>query len=126
MKHILITIFCLSAISSFAQTEIKIDDAKNHVGDIVKICTKIYGGKFLEKDTLTLLNAGGYYPDAPLTIIIRADALKEFNNPVSYYKGMIVCVTGKVELFKNKPQIVVTTKHQIVEQGNDHTDKKTN
>ncbi|MEP6951477.1 MAG: hypothetical protein ABI863_19460 [Ginsengibacter sp.] len=123
MKNILITILCLRAISLFAQTEIKIDDAKNHVGEIVKICTKIYGGKFLEKDTLTLLNAGGYYPDAPLTIIIRADALKEFNNPVSYYKGAMVCVTGKVELFKNKPQIVVTTRSQIVEQPKDRSDK---
>jgi hypothetical protein len=120
MKTILIIIFCLRSVLSFAQKEIKIDDAKNHVGDTVKICTKIYGGKFLEKDTLTLLNAGGYYPDAPLTIIIRAEALRQFNNPVLYYKDRNICVTGKVELFKNKPQIVITTKSQIVEQVKDH------
>jgi hypothetical protein len=124
MKNILIILLCIRATSSSAQTEIKIDDAKNHVGDLVKICTKIYGGKFLERDTLTLLNAGGNYPDAPLTIIIRAAALKEFNDPVSYYRGANVCVTGKVELFKNKPQIVLTSKSQIVEQVNDHTGKK--
>src|SRR5450432_1639245 len=117
MKLILVALFCLTAFSSFAQTEIKIDDAKNHVGDIVKICTKIYGGKFLQRDTLTLLNAGGYYPDAPLTIVIRAGARKEFNtDPVAYYKGAEVCITGKIELFKDKPQIVVATKSQLVEQ----------
>ena len=72
MKDILITIFCLTTLSSFAQQEIKIDDAKNHVGDSVKICTKIYGGKYLEnsKGTPTFLNAGGYFPNAPLTIVI--------------------------------------------------------
>jgi hypothetical protein len=123
MKNILIAISCLATFSAFAQKEIKINDAKNHLSDTVKICTKIYGGKFLEKDTLTLLNAGGYYPDAPLTIVIRADARKEFNiNPVEYYKGMEVCVTGKIELFKDKPQIVVTTKSQIVDHIKDHID----
>ena len=127
MKNILIPLFCIAALSSFAQTEIKIDDAKNHVGDSVKICTKIYGGKFLEKDTLTLLNAGGYYPDAPLTIVIRAGARKEFNtNPVAYYKGLEVCITGKIELFKDKPQIVVNTKAQIVDHVKDHIDKEPN
>ena len=125
MKHILIAIFCLATFSSFAQTIIKIEDAKNHIGELVKICTKIYGGKFLEKDTLTLLNACGYYPDAPLTIVIRAGAEKEFNNnPVAYYKGMDVCITGKIELFKDKPQIVVTTKSQIIEQIKARTDKE--
>jgi len=123
MKNILIAILCLTAFSSYAQTEIKVDEAKNHVGENVKICTKIYGGIFLQKDTLTLLNAGAYYPDAPLTIVIRAEARKEFkNDPVEYYKGAEVCVTGKIELFKDKPQIVITNKDQIVEQLKDHTD----
>ena len=80
----------LICFSSFAQKEIKVNDAKNHVGDSVKICTKIYGGKFLEntKGTPTFLNAGGYYPNAPLTIVIWPDARKEFNNtPEEFYKG---------------------------------------
>ena len=127
MKDILIAIFCLATLSSFAQKEIKIDDAKNHVSDSVKICTKIYGRKYLEntKGTPTFLNAGGYYPNAPLTIIIWADARKEFNNaPEEFYKGKEVCITGKIELFKDKPQIVITNKSQIVEQIIDKVDDK--
>ena len=127
MKPVLTALFCLATFPVFAQKEIKIDDAKNHVGDTVKICTKIYGGKFLEKDTLTLLNAGAYYPDAPLTIVIRADARKEFNtDPVTYYKGLEVCITGKIELFKDKPQIVINTKSQIVDHVKDHIDREPN
>ncbi len=82
MKYVLIIAFTLLTFLSFAQQEIKIDDAKNHVGDSVKICAKIFGGKHLQnsKGTPTLLNAGGYYPNAPLTIVIWADARKEFNN----------------------------------------------
>src|SRR5687768_16401544 len=101
MKDILIAIFCLTTLSSFAQEEIRIDDAKNHVADSVKICTKIFGGKYLEnsKETPTFLNAGGNYPNAPLTIVIWADARKEFNNTrEEFYKGKEVCITRKVEL----------------------------
>ena len=127
MKIIIIVLFSLSAFASIAQKEIKVGDVKNHVGNIVKICDKIYGGKFLEKDTLTLLNVGGNYPDAPLTIVIRPRTRKEFKtDPISYYKGQQVCITGKIELFKNKPQIVITDKNQIIEYINDHPDKEPN
>ena len=103
------------------------DACTNHVGDTVKICTKIYGGKFLEntKGTPTFLNAGGYYPNAPLTIVIWGNTRKEFyNTPEEFYKGKEVCITGKIELFKDKPQIVVTSKSQIVEQIIDNVDKE--
>ena len=127
MQSVLIIVFTLITFSSFAQTEIKIDDAKNHLGDSVKICTKIYGGRYLEntKGSPTFLNAGGYYPNAPLTIVIWADARKEFNNtPEEFYKGKEVCITGKIELYKDKPQIVVSSKSQIVEQIIDKVDDK--
>lgn len=113
--------------NAIAQKQIKIDDAKNHVGDRVKICTKIFGGKFQEntKGTPTFLNAGGSYPNAPLTIVIWADARKEFNTtPQEFYKGKEVCITGKIELYKDKPQIVVTSKSQILEQIKDQIDNK--
>ncbi len=125
MKYILIVILCISCAVSFAQQEIKVDDAKMHVGENVKICTKIYGGKFFEKDTLTLLNAGGNYPDAPLTIVIHGKARKAFDKkPEEYYKGAEVCITGTVQLFKENAQIVVSNKDQIVEQLKDHIDKE--
>src|ERR1035437_2634304 len=84
--------------------------------------TKIFGGKYLEnsKGTPTFLNAGGSYPNAPLTLVIWADARKEFKNkPEEYYAGKSVCVTGKIELFKDKPQIVINKEEQIRETIND-------
>ncbi len=124
MKNIIILLLCLSGFSSSAQKEINIVDAKNYAGDNVRICTKIYGGRYFERDSLTLLNAGGYYPNAPLTVVIRAAARKEFNKPEEYFRGSEVCLTGKVEIYKNKPQIEIKSKDQIVEQLNDHTDNE--
>ena len=44
--------------------------------------------------------------------------------PEEFYKGKEVCITGKIELYKDKPQIVVTSKSQIVEQIIDKVDDK--
>ena len=118
MKYFLLLIIAAITSPVFAQKEIKIEDAGNHVGDTVKICSKIFGGKFLEssKDTPTFLNAGGNYPNAPLTLVIWGDARKQFaNKPEEYYAGKTVCVTGKIELYRGKPQIVISNESQIRE-----------
>ena len=115
MKYILIFLIGFS-FPAFAQKQIKIEEVKNHVGDSVTICTKIFGGKFLEtaKGTPTFLNAGGNYPTAPLTLVIWADARNVFKNkPEVYYTGKNVCITGKIELFKDKPQIVINNESQL-------------
>ena len=112
---LLIGLFC--TIASFAQTEIKLEDISKHIGDSVKVCAKIYGGIFLErvKDTPTFLNVGGSYPNNPLTIVIWADVRKEFEQkPEEFYKDKAVCIFGKITLYKDKPQIVLYNKNQLV------------
>ena len=101
--------------------------SKPNRGFSEKSYSTIHSGKFLEnsKGTPTFLNAGGYYRNAPLTIVIWADTRKDLNNtPEEFYKGKEVCITGKIELYKDKPQIVVTSKSQIVEQIIDRVDDK--
>lgn len=100
-------------ISAFAQTEIKPDDAWNHIGETVKICTKIYGGKYFDRHSLTLLNAEGFYADTPLTIVIRGKLRDEFNEPEEYFKGVEVCITSKLEMGRNRPEIVIVKKDKI-------------
>jgi hypothetical protein len=100
-----------------AQQEIKIDELSGHIGDSVTVCTKIYGGVFLErsKGTPTLLNAGGSYPNAPLTLVIWADARGKFKTPPEeFYKDKNVCITGKVILYKEKPEIIIYDEKQLV------------
>ena len=116
MKNSITSILCLLTFSSFAQTEIKLDDVRNHVGDSVTIMAKIYGGKYLERseNTPTFLDVGGKYPDAKLTLVIFGDVRKEFkNSPETYYKGKDEWITGRIQLFKNKPEIVIYSTGQI-------------
>jgi hypothetical protein len=99
------------------QQLISIDSLHQHIGDSVTVCTKIYGGIFLDrsKDQPTLLNAGGRYPDAPLTILIGLEARKKFAEaPELFFKDKEVCITGKIILYKEKPEIIIYEEKQIL------------
>jgi len=116
-KAALLVIATLFSFASFAQTEIKLEEVGKHVGDSVKVCGKIYGGIFLERSsgTPTFLNVGGLYPNNPLTIVIWADVRKTFEQqPEEFYKDKNVCIFGKITLFKDKPQIVLYNKNQLL------------
>jgi hypothetical protein len=77
---------------------------------------KIYGGKYFEtaNNKPTLLYVGAHYPDAPLTLVIWTDVRSQFiNAPEIFYTGKEEWITGKIELYKNKPQIVIHNANQI-------------
>jgi len=108
-------LLCFS-ITAIAQKEIKIEDIRNHVGDSVKLMAEIYSGKYFETtaNTPTFLNVGGGYPNPPLTLVIWGDVRSKFKNaPEIFYPGKKEWITGKVELYKNKPQIVIYNTNQI-------------
>ena len=117
MKKILFTfLLIIAGTFVFAQQEIKIEDAAKHEGDSVTICTKIFGGRYFENSNRapTLLNAGAKYPDAPLTVVIFGESRANFKNkPEEYYTDKNVCVTGKIIIYKGKPEIILTKEEQI-------------
>jgi micrococcal nuclease len=117
MKQVFAVIALLLSTAALAQKEIKIEELSQHIGDSVTVCTKIYGGIYLDhsKGAPTFLNAGDSYPNAPLTIVIWEDARKQFKEqPEVFYKDKEVCVTGKVILYKEKPEIVIYEEKQLV------------
>ncbi|HSQ44526.1 MAG TPA: hypothetical protein VLM16_05990 [Ginsengibacter sp.] len=118
MKHLLIILFVGFTVTSFAQQEIKLEEVRNHIGDSVKLMAKIYGGKYFEtaNNAPTLLDVGAQYPHSPLTLVIYGEVRKQFTNvPETFYTGKNEWITGKIELYKNKPQIVIHNMNQIVD-----------
>ncbi len=64
----------------------------------------MYGVKVLDK--LSFICLGAAYPNSPLTIVIYADSRKNFKTtPETMYANKIICVTGKIQEYKGKPQI---------------------
>jgi hypothetical protein len=77
-------------------------DAIHHIGDYVVVTDKVYGVK--DMGSLVLVNVGGAYPDQPLTVVLRGSA----KSLAGELDGKTIHATGKVELYKGKPEIVVT------------------
>ena len=105
-------IFLISAITSFGQATIPADSAAKHIGETVTICSTVYGVKALEK--LTFINVGSAYPNAPLTLVIFAKDLVNFNDtPAKLYNNKSICVTGTIKEHKGKAEIIVSRQEQI-------------
>jgi hypothetical protein len=102
---------------AFAIPSINLEDIEKHVGDSISVCGKVYGGRYLESVSSkpTLINVGAQFPNQLLTIVIYGSDRQNFEeSPEDFYKDKEVCVSGKVELYNKKPQIVVRNRDQLV------------
>jgi DNA/RNA endonuclease YhcR with UshA esterase domain len=70
----------------------------------------VYGYKALSG--LTLVNLGAAYPDQVLTVVLKGEAI----GIAAGLDGKTIKVTGKVEMYKGKPEIVVNEKDKITVQ----------
>jgi hypothetical protein len=87
---------------------VKETDVTNHIGETVKVCSKVYGHK--DFGSMVLVNMGGEYPNSLFTIVLRGEA-----RPLgARLDGKLVCATGKVIGYKGKPEIVVTDTTRLI------------
>jgi hypothetical protein len=117
MRTIIIPLFLLFAVSKgYSQKTIPLEDVSKHIGDSVTVCGKVSGGRFLEtaKNTPTFINLGQAFPNHSLTIVIWSEVRKQFETaPEVLFKDKEVCVTGRIELFREKPQIVLRRREDV-------------
>ncbi|HAO46185.1 MAG TPA: hypothetical protein DCQ97_04625 [Chitinophagaceae bacterium] len=101
-----------------AQTSIKLEDVKQHIGDSVTVCGKVEDLRYFEssKNSPTFLNIGGKYPNQLLTVVIWGDVRKQFKKSPDDLKNKEVCFTGRIILYKDRPEIVIEKPEQLVEQ----------
>jgi DNA/RNA endonuclease YhcR with UshA esterase domain len=58
------------------------------------------------------LNMGGKYPNQAFTAFIPSASASQFPNP-QQYEGRTVAVSGKITLYKGKPEIIVNSPSQV-------------
>lgn len=85
-------------------------EATNHIGKAVVIKGTV--AQVTRRDTIIYLNFEKKFPDQVFTAVIRQRDFAEFPE-VDRASGRVVEVDGKVELFKGRPQIVLTKKSQL-------------
>ncbi len=115
MKHLILAIIsiCVWQIS-FSQT-VPVDSVKFYVGKTITVCSKVQSTFVTkgEKKT-TYINFGKPYPNNTFTAVIFSSDSGNFKYiPSEFLKEKNVCITGKVELYKDKPQIIVKKEEQI-------------
>lgn len=118
MKVLFFLLLIVLSTRLYAQNEIKLEELKDHIGDSVKVKGKIYGVRYLgtAKNTPTFINVGAAYPNQLLTVVIWGDVRKMLGyapEEKKYAHGVAV-VTGKVELYRDKPQIVIKDPKQLL------------
>src|SRR4051812_37822213 len=116
MKYIFFVMTLFFSNCVFSQTTIKLEDAAKHIGDSVLVCGKVADAAFVEtmENSPTFLNLGAPYPDQLLNLVIWIDQRYQYNPaPETFYVNKNVCVTGKIEMINDFPEMVIHNKRQI-------------
>ncbi len=115
MKKVFFAVtFVLAAFTVKAQTVIDINDkdVASYVGKEVTVCDSVYSARAM--DNLSLMNVGGKFPKEVMTIVVfKGDRDKFEEEPVKLFEHKRICVTGKLTMYKDKLQIVVTDPKQV-------------
>jgi hypothetical protein len=85
------------------------EEAAKHVGETATVTGRVDGFHQSGKGNI-FLNMGGAYPNQAFTAFIPSAG--QFTN-AQQYDGKTVSVSGKIQLYKGKPEIVVTSPGQI-------------
>ncbi len=92
-------------------------EASGHIGTVAEVCGRVASADFLPEigGEPTFINLERPHPDQPFTAVIWGrDRHKWQFSPHQHYAGRRICVTGKIELHEDTPQIVVSSPDQIV------------
>ena len=117
LRSLVVLVFCLLVIPSpRAQTKrITAAEAKDHIGDPATVCGKVVSTHYAKssKGEPTFLNLDEPYPKEVFTILIWGSDREKFGSPELEYKGLRVCVTGKITSYRSVPEIIATEHEQI-------------
>jgi hypothetical protein len=116
-RSLVVLAFCLLTIPSVGGQTKKITaaEAKDHMGDRATVCGKVVSTHYAKssKGEPTFLNLDEPYPKEIFTILIWGSDRGKFGTPESEYKGLRVCVTGKITTYRGVPEIVAGEREQI-------------
>jgi DNA/RNA endonuclease YhcR with UshA esterase domain len=100
---------------ALAGSAIPAAEAKAHIGQTATVCGKVVTTRYLERTQKqpTFLNFDRAYPDHSFTAVIFGPDRAKFGKPEEDYLHKDICVTGKIEEYRGKPETVVTDPKQI-------------
>jgi hypothetical protein len=95
-------------------------DAANYEGKTVTVCGLVTTARYLGENTgrtgsrnPTFLNFGEKFPNHDFTGVIFEADREKFGQPEKSCLNKNVCITGKVQIFRGKPEIIITEPVQM-------------
>ncbi len=115
MKSIMIIALSFFLFNTMHAQTIQADSVKNYDGKTITVCSKIVDTHVTTGEhKMTYLNFDHPYPNQSFTGVIFDDDLSKFSYvPSEFLKGKTVCVTGKVKIYKGRPEIVISSESQL-------------
>lgn len=98
------------AIRSQQPDTLSATEAKNHVGSTATVCGVVASARYAAqtRGKPTFLNLEKPYPSQVFTVLIWDDLRGSFpESPESMFANKRICVTGKIELYRGTPEIVI-------------------
>lgn len=112
MRRIILALaFSLAVAPAYAET-FGPADARAHVGQTVTVDGVAEEVFTARRSNTTFIDMGGRYPNNAFTAVIFNDAAGKFAN-VHALEGKTVDVTGQVQLYKGKPEIILRDASQL-------------
>jgi DNA/RNA endonuclease YhcR with UshA esterase domain len=92
-------------------------EAPSHVGETATVCGVVASAKYSTRSQSqpTFLDLDKPYPDEPFTVVIFGIDRAKFGQPENTLRGKRICATGKIELYKGKPEVIVHEPSQITQ-----------
>jgi hypothetical protein len=107
----LLPVICAALAVAQAPPNYSACEASKHVGETATVTDRVDGVYQSGKGNI-FLNMGGKYPNQCFTAFIPSGSAAQFTN-AQQYDGKTVSVSGKIQLYKGKPEIIVTSPGQI-------------
>jgi DNA/RNA endonuclease YhcR with UshA esterase domain len=117
MKRALLTgvFLMLCVTNALGQIKLNAQDAKNHIGENATVCGTVASTRFAQttKGKPTFLNLEKPYPEQVFTVLIWGENRNKFGIPEATYQQKKICVTGTIQQYRGKPEIIVEEPSQI-------------
>ncbi|MGO8991611.1 MAG: DNA-binding protein [bacterium] len=114
----LVFAFLVCASTSIAQQDyVNPIDAHKYIGMEKTVCGTVASATYAvrTKGRPTFLNLDQPYPKQIFTVLIWGSDRNKFQNPPeTSFRGKRICVSGIVEDFRGKPEIIVRSPDQII------------
>jgi DNA/RNA endonuclease YhcR with UshA esterase domain len=109
---VVLALLIASGRAGVAQQVIPDSAAARYVDQTVTVEGTVASVGVSRRSNTTFLNFGAAYPNQTFTTVIFSSAASEFPNP-KQWEGKRVRVTGKVRLYRGRPEIVLNEAAQL-------------